>query len=96
MSHIEERLSRALLVRNRTIPREAAPCPTPRTAGARLPAPAPDGPSSGAAEDLRALCETLLTHTPSTSVADFLTDQVPEPRSALALACVLPAVRHRE
>ncbi len=35
------------------------------------------------------LCETLLTHTPPTAVADFLTDQVPEPRSALALACVL-------
>ncbi|WP_369180964.1 hypothetical protein [Streptomyces mutabilis] len=91
MSHIEERLSRALLVRNRTIPREAAPNPAPRTAGAQPPAPAPaqDGPLNGAAEDLRALCETLLTHTPPTAVADFLTDQVPEPRSALALACVL-------
>lgn len=90
MSHIEERLSRALLVRNRTIPREAAPRPTTPTAGARPPAPAPaDGPLNGAAEDLRALCETLLTHTPPTAVADFLTDQVPEPRSALALACVL-------
>ncbi|MFZ4184720.1 hypothetical protein ACOZCG_26945 [Streptomyces pseudogriseolus] len=91
MSHIEERLSRALLVRNRTIPREAAPCAAARTADARLPAPTPaqDGPLNGAAEDLRALCETLLTYTPPTAVADFLTDQVPEPRSALALACVL-------
>jgi hypothetical protein len=91
VSHIEERLSRALLVRNRTIPREITPCPATRTAGARPPAPAPaqDGPLNEAAEDLRALCETLLTHTPPTAVADFLTDQVPEPRSALALACVL-------
>ncbi|MGA5253385.1 hypothetical protein ACPCKZ_32100 [Streptomyces pseudogriseolus] len=91
MSHIEERLSKALLVRNRTIPRETAPCPATRTAGARPPAPAlrHDNPLNGAAEDLRALCETLLTHTPPTAVADFLTDQVPEPRSALALACVL-------
>ncbi|WP_333751510.1 hypothetical protein [Streptomyces sp. IBSBF 2394] len=91
MSHIEERLSRALLVRNRTIPREADPCPAARTAGARpsAPAPAQADPLNGAAEDLRALCETLLTHTPPTAVADFLTDQVPEPRSALALACVL-------
>ncbi|MFD5460638.1 hypothetical protein [Streptomyces olivaceus] len=91
MSHIEERLSRALLVRNRTIPREAAPCTAARTAEARPPAPTPaqDGPLNGAAEYLRALCETLLTHTPPTAVADFLTDQVPEPRSALALACVL-------
>ncbi|MEU3901705.1 hypothetical protein [Streptomyces sp. NPDC045251] len=91
MSHIEERLSRALLVRNRTIPREADPRPTPRTAGTRQPAPVPaqDAPLNGAAEDLRALCETLLTHTPPTDVAHFLTDQIPEPRSALALACVL-------
>ncbi len=91
MSYIEERLSRALLVRNRTIPREASPHPTPRTAGAQPPAAAParDSSLNGAAEDLRALCETLLTHTPPTAVADFLTDQVPEPRSALALACVL-------
>ncbi len=48
-----------------------------------------DGSLNGAAEDLCALCETLLAHTPPTAVADFLTDQVPEPRSALALACVL-------
>jgi hypothetical protein len=91
VSHIEERLSRALLVRNRTIPREAAPRRAAPTAGAQPPAPAPaqDGPLNGAAEDLRALCETLLTHTPPTTVAAFLTDQVPEPRSALALACVL-------
>lgn len=93
MSHIEARLSRALLVRNRTIPREAAPCPAARTTGARPPAPAPapaqDSSLNEAAEDLRALCETLLTYTPPTAVADFLTDQVPEPRSALALACVL-------
>ncbi|MFC9163726.1 hypothetical protein ACFTZ8_23275 [Streptomyces fungicidicus] len=91
MSHIEERLSRALLVRNRTIPRETAPCPATRTASAHRPEPAPgqDSPLNGAAEDLRALCEILLTHTPPTAVADFLTDQVPEPRSALALACVL-------
>ncbi|MFJ3214042.1 hypothetical protein [Streptomyces flaveolus] len=91
MSHIEVLLSRALLVRNRTVPREAAPAPATPAALAQPPAPAPaqDGPHNGAAEDLRALCETLLTHTPPTAVADFLTDQVPEPRSALALACVL-------
>ncbi|MBD9733707.1 hypothetical protein IGX29_18230 [Streptomyces sp. H28] len=91
MSHIEERLSRALLIRNRTIPRETTPHATPGTTSTRQPGhtPASDGPLTEAAEDLRALCETLLTHTPPTAVADFLTDQVPEPRSALALACIL-------
>ncbi|MEU2248390.1 hypothetical protein [Streptomyces sp. NPDC019224] len=90
MSHIEQLLSRALLVHNRTVPRE--PAPTSPALAASIPAlpdPTLDGPLNEAAEDLRALCETLLTHTSPTAVADFLTDQVPEPRSALALACVL-------
>ncbi|MFC7936110.1 hypothetical protein ACFU2J_07735 [Streptomyces sp. NPDC057387] len=95
MSHIEELLSRALLVRNRTVPREPAPHPTTPATGQHPPTPTPahrpahNGTVDAAAEDLRALCETLLTHTPPAAVADFLTDQVPEPRSALALACVL-------
>ncbi|MGW8971274.1 hypothetical protein [Streptomyces platensis] len=44
---------------------------------------------NAAAEDLRALCETLVTHTPAAAITGFVTDQVPEPRSALILACVL-------
>ncbi|NUK75395.1 hypothetical protein [Streptomyces lunaelactis] len=44
---------------------------------------------TAAAEDLRALCETLVTHTPADDVADFVTEQLPEPRSAMILACVL-------
>jgi hypothetical protein len=31
----------------------------------------------------------VVRHTPATAVAAFITDQVPEPRSALVLACVL-------
>ncbi|MDX5571000.1 hypothetical protein PYK79_57540, partial [Streptomyces sp. ID05-04B] len=50
---------------------------------------APRGSHNAAAQDLRALCETLILHTPPTTVAKFVTDQVPEPRSALVLACVL-------
>ncbi|MGW4904459.1 hypothetical protein ACWEO9_03915 [Streptomyces albidoflavus] len=87
MTPLEDLLSQALLVRDRTVPRDIVPLepnPTPRT---------PDTPTRDcahpAAEDLRALCETLVTHTPATTVAGFLTDQLPEPRSALVLACVL-------
>lgn len=89
---IDDILSRALLVRDRTVPRDIVPTtPTPSS----LPEPCPPGSPPAkqsavvAAEDLRALCETLVTHTPATDVADFVTDQVPEPRSALVLACVL-------
>ncbi|MFG2332736.1 hypothetical protein ACGFMM_24320 [Streptomyces sp. NPDC048604] len=49
----------------------------------------PPASSASAAEDLRALCETLIRHTPATAVSAFVTDQVPEPHSALVLACVL-------
>ncbi|MEU2625174.1 hypothetical protein ABZ642_44970 [Streptomyces sp. NPDC007157] len=92
MTYIEEMLSRALLVRDRMVPRDIVPPPTAEhrrgTRVADVP-PARDNASTEAAEDLRALCETLVTHMPSTSVAEFVTDQVPEPRSALVLACVL-------
>lgn len=89
MTRIEEILSRALLVRDRKVPRDIVPsAPTAarqdRPAGSR-----PPGTPNEAAEDLRALCETLVTNTPATHVADFVTDQLPEPRSALILACVL-------
>lgn len=88
---IEEILSRALLVRHRTVPRDIVPV-TPRKDRSSQPAGEPShkpGPPNAAAEDLRALCETLVTHTPATAVTDFVTDQVPQPRSALVLACVL-------
>ncbi|MFF2521442.1 hypothetical protein [Streptomyces liangshanensis] len=70
--------------------------PSPRRCPAHLPIgsqPArgsrrsrPDADASEAV-DLRALCESLLPHTPAADVDDFVTEQVPEPRSALA--CVL-------
>lgn len=46
-------------------------------------------PDAGASEaaGLRALCESLLPHTRAADVEDLVTEQVPEPRSALA--CVL-------
>ncbi|MGQ4331121.1 hypothetical protein [Streptomyces hayashii] len=90
MTGIEELLSRALLVRERTVPRDVVSHPTPPAAATRTTAePAPGSHHSAAAQDLRALCETLILHTPAAAVAQFVTDQVPEPRSALVLACVL-------
>ncbi|MFJ8932069.1 hypothetical protein ACIRLA_36420 [Streptomyces sp. NPDC102364] len=87
MTLIEDLLSRALLVRERTVPRDLVP-----TAIHDHPLTSSYGnepESNEAAEDLRTLCETLVTHTPASAVADFVTEQVPDPRSALVLACVL-------
>ncbi|MFB7633403.1 hypothetical protein ACFC0M_21035 [Streptomyces sp. NPDC056149] len=84
---IQEILSRALLVRERTLPRDIVPLHAltkdPDTSSARTRA------FDEAAEDLRALCETLVAHAPASSVTNFLTDQLPAPGSALILACIL-------
>ncbi|MFD8731332.1 MULTISPECIES: hypothetical protein [unclassified Streptomyces] len=98
MTPLEELLSQARLVRDRVVPPdiipthpdpvpEAPPGPDPAAPGEDL--HSADAPAHPAAQDLRALCATLVTHTPATTVAHFLTDQLPEPRSALILACVL-------
>ncbi|MET8102265.1 hypothetical protein ABZV29_38445 [Streptomyces sp. NPDC005236] len=90
MTGIEELLSRALLVRERTVPRDVVPSSDPSGATERhADTPGRDTQPNAATEDLHALCETLVLHTPSATVVKFVTDQVPEPRSALILACVL-------
>lgn len=87
---IEELLSRALLVRERTVPRDVIPSPAPTPAAERhAETTGQDAQPNAATEDLHALCETLVLHTPPATVVKFVTDQVPEPRSALVLACVL-------
>ncbi|NEA20665.1 hypothetical protein [Streptomyces halstedii] len=98
MTPLEELLSQARLVRDRVVPPDIIPThPAPDSEPAPGPDPAApgkdtrhaDAPPHPAAQDLRALCATLITHTPATTIAHFLTDQLPEPRSALILACVL-------
>ncbi|UQW99146.1 hypothetical protein [Streptomyces sp. RerS4] len=86
MTTIEQLLSRALLAPKRTVPRDAVPIreTSPRNNPVTI-----GTPNITAAEELRALCEALVRHAPATTVAAFVTDQVPEPRSALILACVL-------
>ncbi|MEU2226434.1 hypothetical protein [Streptomyces sp. NPDC018347] len=88
MTTLDDILSRALLASDRTVPRDTVP-PPGTSPGSRPVVTGRQTPNTGAAADLRALCETLVRHTPATAVAAFVTDQVPEPRSALVLACVL-------
>jgi hypothetical protein len=100
VSRIEELLDKALLVRERRVPRDIVPPPTPQPPAPVSPIPqgstSPAAATAEAAQDLRALCETFVTHTPATAVADFITEQVPQPRSALVLACVLELTDTRE
>ncbi|MCX4804533.1 hypothetical protein ACFWWM_16280 [Streptomyces sp. NPDC058682] len=86
MTTLEHLLSRALLTPNRAVPRDIVPI---RETSSRNHPVAIEAPKTSAAEELRALCEALVHHTPATTVAGFVTEQVPEPRSALILACVL-------
>ncbi|MFE5513844.1 hypothetical protein ACFQ9J_25255 [Streptomyces sp. NPDC056529] len=90
MTTLDDILSRALLVHDRAVPHDTCPPRDPEPATQIPVTPGrPPASSQSAAEDLRALCETLVRHTPATAVSAFVTDQVPEPSSALVLACVL-------
>ncbi|MFF9244773.1 hypothetical protein ACF1AY_35540 [Streptomyces sp. NPDC014776] len=90
MTRFEDLLSRACLTRERTVPRDVVPAyASSASSPARPYAYTADADSEEAAQDLKALCETVLNHTPPTTIADFLTEQIPQPRSALALACML-------
>jgi hypothetical protein len=42
-----------------------------------------------AALDLQTLCETVVTQTAATSLSDFVTEQLPAPRGARVLGCIL-------
>ncbi|MFI1076264.1 hypothetical protein [Streptomyces puniciscabiei] len=55
---------------------------------AARPVKAGEAANTTAAKGLRALCEVLVTHT-TTEVGAFITDQLPEPASAMVLACIL-------
>nr|WP_168723239.1 hypothetical protein [Streptomyces sp. SAT1]ANO42834.1 hypothetical protein A8713_036955 [Streptomyces sp. SAT1] len=51
--------------------------------------PRHDPADHDAAKELAALCETAVAHCTAAQLVDFLTDQVPEPRAAWILGCVL-------
>ncbi|MFH9298890.1 hypothetical protein [Streptomyces sp. NPDC017520] len=85
MTTLDAVLSRARLASNRTVPRDTVPTRDTNRRGEITPRQT----AGSAADDLRALCETVVRHTPATAVGEFVTDQIPAPRAALVLACVL-------
>ncbi|MDI3408380.1 hypothetical protein [Streptomyces cavernicola] len=91
MTPIEELLSRALLVDEDDVPPDIVP-PSDLAARSRsfeLPAAAGERANPAAAQDLRVLCKALVTNTPASVVREFITDELPEPGSAVILACLL-------
>ncbi|WP_328380521.1 DUF6207 family protein (plasmid) [Streptomyces sp. NBC_00440] len=95
MTAIDHLLARALLLKEPKVPSDTVPYED-----TAYPAFAPDGTppwiSCGresaddtAARHLQTLCEVAVTHATPDQVADFITEQVPTPRSAWILGCVL-------
>ncbi|GAA3841921.1 hypothetical protein GCM10022403_087520 [Streptomyces coacervatus] len=95
MTAIDELLTRSLLLTDPHVPCDVVPYED-----TAYPALAPDGAAlweglggdladGSAAQNLQALCEAALLHCIPDQLADFLTDQVPQPRAAWILGCVL-------
>lgn len=72
---IEDLLSRALLVRERTVPRDIGPYPAPPTGALNEDTPEEDAQPNNAAQDLHALRETPGLHTPPATIVKSVTDQ---------------------
>ncbi|MDX3693193.1 hypothetical protein PV726_23165 [Streptomyces europaeiscabiei] len=87
-SPMDQLLARALLLEAPHVPHDVVP--GARCQDSLLPlAGHHDGTSTMAARDLRTLCETVLAHTTSDSLQDFVTEHLPEPPGARVLGCIL-------
>lgn len=98
MTSIDQLLSRALLLKHPRVPADVAPyddAAYPDVDFDDGPAwheaadPDPDPVGDTAALDLQTLCETVVTRTAVTSLSDFVTEQLPAPRGARVLGCIL-------
>ncbi|MBT2411102.1 hypothetical protein J7I94_11080 [Streptomyces sp. ISL-12] len=96
MPTIDDLLAQSLLLRRPHVPCDVIPYDELAYAGLLpdedLPQWGDDGPGpadEGAAQCLTALCEAVVAHCTADQFADFLTDQLPQPRAAWILGCVL-------
>ncbi|MFI2415895.1 hypothetical protein [Streptomyces sp. NPDC018947] len=95
MSTIDDLLAQSLLLHRPHVPCDVVPYDDLAYALFReqgLPqgdANGPDPADEGAAQSLAALCEAVVAHCTANQLADFLTDQLPQPRAAWILGCVL-------
>ncbi|MDV9169822.1 hypothetical protein R6V09_06685 [Streptomyces sp. W16] len=94
MSTIDDLLAQSLLLHQPRVPSDVVPYDDLAyedlaADGFLLWDAGPKTADDGAAQSLAALCEAVVTHCTIEQLADFLTDQVPEPRSAWILGCAL-------
>ncbi|MEV7796564.1 hypothetical protein [Streptomyces sp. NPDC087512] len=95
MSTIDDLLAQSLLLHRPHVPCDVVPYDDLAYAGLLeqdMPQWDDGGPhpaDEGAAQSLAALCEAVVAHCTANQLADFLTDQLPQPRAAWILGCVL-------
>ncbi|MFF8423104.1 hypothetical protein ACIPJN_38540 [Streptomyces sp. NPDC086796] len=91
MTAIDALLARALLLEEPARPRDIVR-PSTEAAPGVLPGAEfenQDTLAAVAGRDLQALCEILVSRTPTSDLQVFVTDQIPEPAGARVLGCVL-------
>ncbi|MGW3569609.1 DUF6207 family protein [Streptomyces sp. NPDC000941] len=91
MTAIDHLLARALLVKDPQVPADTVPYEDTAYPAFTWDSCDRDLRDDTAARNLQAICEVAITHstfTPS-QLADFITEQLPAPRAAWALGCVL-------
>ncbi|MFI1722558.1 hypothetical protein [Streptomyces sp. NPDC020489] len=90
MSTIDDLLAQSLLLREPHVPADVVPHDEALDDDLLLwQHRADDTTDNSAAHSLNALCETVVSHCTPDQLADFLTDQVPQPRTARILGCAL-------
>ncbi|WP_329331176.1 hypothetical protein OG866_00070 [Streptomyces sp. NBC_00663] len=90
MSTIDDLLTQSLLLREPHVPADIVPHDEPLDDDLLLwQHRADETTDTSAAHSLTALCETVVSHCTPEQLADFLTDQIPQPATARILGCAL-------
>ncbi|CCK32837.1 hypothetical protein BN159_8459 [Streptomyces davaonensis JCM 4913] len=90
MSTIDDLLAQSLLLHQPHVPSDVVPYNDLAEDDIQLwDGYRPQVADDRAAQSLTALCEAVVTHCTPDQFADFLTDQIPQPRAAWILGCVL-------
>lgn len=92
MTSISELLTRALLLDEPSAPRDVVPHTDARDEEelwGDFARPCRVVASSTAGRDLHTLCETIVSYTAVSSLKEFVTEKLPEPRGARVVGCVL-------
>ncbi|WP_327391143.1 hypothetical protein OG728_37660 [Streptomyces microflavus] len=90
MNTIDDLLARSLLLRDPQIPSDTVPYDdTALVLLLQQDEPSPRAAGRPEASYLKSLCEVVVTRSTPQQITDFITDQIPAPRSAWILGCLL-------